>query len=282
MACPVLGDKSIIHRLRSLTMSDISTRRRWAGRSLLLASALALPLTASISYAESVQDAPPAPQVAEAPRAPEAPGVAVQPPAAPAAPEAPRLASSDEAFEMAFAEEEDGRELKQRVIVQTDIRGGEDGDVIIIKTKDKDGVVRVKEHKVNAFRFKDRDGKVMTEKEIEERTEWIEKQSEKIEREAEKMAERIELRFGEDFEGAVVKVECDSSDRFVTDTASEDGTMAIAICAESITKNAMAMALNSLKMARDAIKTERNLSEDQRKEALKAIDTEIARLDATT
>ncbi|RJY08758.1 M56 family metallopeptidase [Aurantiacibacter aquimixticola] len=51
MACPVLGEKSIIHRLRSLTMTDISPRRRRIGIAALATTALALPLTASISYA---------------------------------------------------------------------------------------------------------------------------------------------------------------------------------------------------------------------------------------
>ena len=57
MACPVLGEKSIIQRLRSLSMADISSRRRMAGRTALVAGLLALPLTASITYA--------APSVAE-------------------------------------------------------------------------------------------------------------------------------------------------------------------------------------------------------------------------
>ncbi len=37
MACPVLGETSIIHRLRSLAMSDLTPRRRLAGRALLRA-----------------------------------------------------------------------------------------------------------------------------------------------------------------------------------------------------------------------------------------------------
>ncbi|MFO6447497.1 M56 family metallopeptidase [Erythrobacter sp. NE805] len=79
MACPVLGEKSIIHRLRSLKMSDLSSRRRWAGRALLGAGLLALPLTASISYAAQDED------VLEAPEPPAPPA----PPAAPDAPPAP-------------------------------------------------------------------------------------------------------------------------------------------------------------------------------------------------
>ncbi|WP_271078056.1 M56 family metallopeptidase [Aurantiacibacter sp. MUD61] len=62
MACPVLGEKSIIHRLRSLTMSDISSTRRKLGIAAITTTALALPLTASISYAapdEAEQDRDP-------------------------------------------------------------------------------------------------------------------------------------------------------------------------------------------------------------------------------
>lgn len=87
MACPVLGDKSVIERLRSLSMSDITPRRRMAGRTLLGAALLALPATATIAYAENArqeapQDAPDAPEPPLPPDAPAAP----QPPEAPAAP----------------------------------------------------------------------------------------------------------------------------------------------------------------------------------------------------
>lgn len=52
MACPVLGEKSIIHRLRSLTLDDVSASRRKLGLGAIATSALlALPMTASIGYA---------------------------------------------------------------------------------------------------------------------------------------------------------------------------------------------------------------------------------------
>lgn len=61
MACPVLGEKSIIHRLRSLTMSEIPSGRKKLGIAAIATTALAaLPLTASISYAQN--DAPKAPE----------------------------------------------------------------------------------------------------------------------------------------------------------------------------------------------------------------------------
>lgn len=53
-AAPMTGrvlDEKWIHRLRSLAMSNLSSRRRLVGRALLGAGLLALPLTASITYA---------------------------------------------------------------------------------------------------------------------------------------------------------------------------------------------------------------------------------------
>lgn len=100
---PLLGEKSIIHRLRSLTMTDVPPRRRWAGRLMLAGAVIALPLTASISYAEQrgrlpQPPAPPAPPAAPlapvaplAPAAPDAPDVSAVPqvPAAPLVPTVP-------------------------------------------------------------------------------------------------------------------------------------------------------------------------------------------------
>lgn len=85
MACPVLGDKSIVHRLRSLAMSDISPRRRTIGQwSLAACAALALPLTATVVYAG--QDAPVPPTAPAPPTPPSAPAA----PEAPAGPQAPK------------------------------------------------------------------------------------------------------------------------------------------------------------------------------------------------
>ena len=82
MACPVLGDRSIVQRLRSLSMNDLSVRRRWAGRLLIGAAAIALPLTGSISYAQD--------EVAPLPPAP------VAPPAAPAPPSPIEIVTSED------------------------------------------------------------------------------------------------------------------------------------------------------------------------------------------
>lgn len=72
MACPmagsgpgsILGEKSIIHRLRSLTMSDVPSSRRKLGLAAIAGTALVtLPLTASITYAQP--EAPEAPDASE-------------------------------------------------------------------------------------------------------------------------------------------------------------------------------------------------------------------------
>lgn len=86
LACPVAGEKSIVHRLRSLTMTEPSRRRRFAGRTLVAIGALALPLTATVTYAQMSAATPPEPPAP--PAAPEAPTAPV-PPAPPAAPDAP-------------------------------------------------------------------------------------------------------------------------------------------------------------------------------------------------
>ncbi|MXO64690.1 M56 family metallopeptidase [Altericroceibacterium endophyticum] len=90
MACPVLGEKSIIHRLRSLARDDLTPRRRVLGRSLIGAAALVLPFTASISYADSqVQDMPAAPSAPPAPSAEPVSSTLQAPVSSPIAPQAP-------------------------------------------------------------------------------------------------------------------------------------------------------------------------------------------------
>jgi beta-lactamase regulating signal transducer with metallopeptidase domain len=112
LACAVVGEKSIVHRLRSLTMTQPSPRRRLAGRALIAAAVLALPLSATITYA--------APDAVDPPAPPEAP-------AAPAAPEAPRQVRS-----IVIVDQQDGADpadakLKTRVITR-------DGQTIVFKT----------------------------------------------------------------------------------------------------------------------------------------------------
>lgn len=75
MAGPLSGDKPIIHRLKALLRNDVPERRKGLGRSLFAAAVIAVPTTASVTYA--AVEAPEAPQPPVAPEkhvAPAAPG----------------------------------------------------------------------------------------------------------------------------------------------------------------------------------------------------------------
>ncbi|UYH55973.1 M56 family metallopeptidase [Qipengyuania sp. SS22] len=104
MACPVLGDKSIIHRLRSLPMTDDSRRRRFAVRGAVVAAVFTLPMTASIGYAEVISASPEESFALQTPVAPP-------PPFAPVAPEAPESVIEFVAIEQGFERAERQREL---------------------------------------------------------------------------------------------------------------------------------------------------------------------------
>ena len=90
MAGPLKGDKPIVHRLKALVRNDVPERHRLVGRSLFAASVIAVPLTATVTYA--AVEVPEAPAAPEAPQPPEA----VQAPEGAEAPEAP-LAPADAA-----------------------------------------------------------------------------------------------------------------------------------------------------------------------------------------
>lgn len=270
MACPVLGDKSIIHRLRSLTMSDISARRRWGFRSLLLAGALAVPLTASISYAEDTPEPPEAPQAPESPAWPE-------PPEAPDAPDAPEVPMADGSI-VYMDVDDNGRAIERRIVLKRD-PDGEGGRKITMRKVDRDGKVTLEERIVPTFSFVDEKGRKVSEAEFERH---LEKAMQLKEKEFEEMGERIEremkIRFGEGAEARMMQLGCDGEEGVPSAITTADGAFAMAICAEGFAREARAVAAQSLAAARKAVEVDRNLTDEQCAEALKAIDDEIKRL----
>lgn len=114
LACPVVGEKSIIHRLRSLTMDQPSPRRRLFGRLLIGAGAFALPLTASITYAAS--------GAAEAP----------EPPAPPATPGAPPPPDGKVGRKIVIIDHEGGATIDDDKLVTRTIE--RNGKTIVLKT----------------------------------------------------------------------------------------------------------------------------------------------------
>ncbi|MCB2089089.1 MAG: M56 family metallopeptidase [Sphingomonadaceae bacterium] len=255
MACPVLGEKSIIHRLRSLTMSDHSPRRRFAGKALLAGAIVALPLTASISYAEApVPGAPAAPAAPAAPLAPAAP----QPPAPPAPP---------------------------ALLAQSAADAPEDGDhkVFVVKVEEEDagpdGEKRVERRE---RRIVLKNGEKLS---PEQRAEFEKKYGidfDAIEKDAraegkaaqrEVRVARMEFRGEDGAKPIKIEVRCESDgDGMVNEWVDDDGNKHIAICKTQVA----AQALAGLKEARKTIAKDLNLEDDVRAKALQAIDEKIA------
>ena len=98
-------------------MTDLSNRRRRAGRLLVGAAALALPLTASITYAQDAGPNPPAPPVPPTASAAPLPPIAPTAPANPLAPEAPLPPVAGEPRIVIDEESPDGTRKERRVMV---------------------------------------------------------------------------------------------------------------------------------------------------------------------
>lgn len=253
MACPVLGDKSIIQRLRSLNMSDQSPRRHMAGRALLGAAVLALPLTASISYAESAVPAPPA--------APAAPKVTVAPPAPPAAPLPPVAALAQEIA---------------KIDPDTEVIESEDGRTVIIKRDyDTDGDGK-KEKRVEKIKIINK-GEKMSEEELEvmmkelrsglAEADTVIKDIPNIVKEA-----MVDIDMDTNGQRTVVKMECrGNSDEVASVEEAEGKIKKVYMCQSRI----MAQALEGLKEARKEIAKDKEMSEEIRSSILEALDEQI-------
>lgn len=259
MACPVLGQKSIIHRLRSLAMTDITPRRRMAGRALLTIGVLALPLTASITYAERLraQDAP------DAPLPPENSVAAPVAPEAPPAPDAPIVVR-----EIEITRDGDGKPVRKVTVVRRE-RQPADGEA-----KSEDHAEIERHAKVERYEFK---GPSEAEwARIREMTREHMKDAEKAMaearvagREAQRLA-RIEMHAA-DFPRTRFMVKCDTS----ASAQAGSTAMAKAICGAQ----GKAKAAAGIREARDAIANESTMSAEVRAEVLAALDAEIARLE---
>ncbi len=269
MACPVLGERSIVHRLRSLSMSEMSRRRRWFGRALVGASALALPLTASISYAAAqVQPVQPAP-----------PADTVLPPApvAPTAPEAPEAAPPGAG---AF------------VLQRQDVQGGQNERQIYRFALSRDGAGPPNPPNPPAPpapRFEFRGLGDPTDPDFEASMEKFEREMEKWSREMEDWGEKFGEQYAAQAESyALAAAEagrrmpevvesCDAGERARTTTA--DGRPRIVICEREIEAMAHAGALAGLRGARASIAHNSQIGKDVQREILADLDDEIERIE---
>ncbi|EAQ30378.1 ankyrin-related protein [Erythrobacter sp. NAP1] len=259
MACPVLGEKSIIHRLRSLKMNDTPKSRRLAGRLMLGAAVVALPLTASISYAASEAPLPPAP--------PAPPSVSVAPPASPAAPIAPAAPLVQE------IEEVDPD-------VDVDVEVSEDGtrseNVFVIRTE-SDGDSRV--HVQRWVEENEWTSEGMSEEERERIIIEMREELAEAKKELDELPEILEEAMA-DMEAAeaevrtVIRMSCDSSsDEVATTVENADGTRVVKLCQARV----MASALEGLKQARAEIARSRDMTAEMRERVVRELDQQIER-----
>ena len=300
MACPVLGDKSIIHRLKSLPMDDGSRGRRLAARGAVAAALLAVPMTASISYAEPVA-APEAPAAPFAPTAPVAAAFAApDAPPAPAAPDAPPAPEKPDAREFIAAQE---RRIEREFIrAERDIERAE-REI----ERARETVARVERDPARHARWDGRNWDQMSDKEkrafkkemaqlrkdladggkVQRELQQIEaRQVDRAEsrREvqvalAEAHAEAAQVRAEAVAEKAVasapkVVMKCLDKDRAVTTKVDAKGRTTMYVC-ESYGDM---VALKALKHTRKSIASDSKWSDDTRAEILADIDAEIARL----
>ncbi|MCA0911241.1 M56 family metallopeptidase [Qipengyuania gaetbuli] len=277
MACPVLGDKSIIHRLRSLNMSDISPRRRLAGRATLASAFLAVPLTASVCFAEAA--AAPTP-----PAAPEAPLTWVMPvpaaPLAPPAPDAPPAPEVDEDVDVDIDIQQDGEvRVERRVIVD------KDGERRVVRrfrrdmSEEERAELEADLAEMEADLAEMRADTAMSHANMRREITLAvaEAHAEASEARAEAMAAAGEAIAMSDIARASaprVVMKCKDKTNIVATEVDGKGRTTMFVCEA----NADKIALTAVKSARKAIAADRNLSDSERAEALRAIDKEIAEL----
>ena len=268
MACPVLGDKSIIHRLRSLTMTEISPRRRMASRALLVGGALALPLTASITYAETIGQEIEVPT----PPAPPSPSAA---PDAPLPPTPPQPGEFDDETREEIAEMEQELDEMQDEVAEVEREIVKDGQRQVIRIRRSgspdDGAKTVE--RVITVRKLDKDpaDRAAMDKVF---SEFRSKHGE-LEIDAEAMRASVEAIMASS--PRVVTGCFDGQKDTVATRIEADGRKTMVVCQA----NAFSMARNSIMMARRAIARDPSLSDEARTEALRSMDEALAEVEAS-
>ena len=269
MACPVLGEKSIVHRLRSLKMSNMSVRRRLAGRVMVGASLIALPLTASISYAEEAAfpepPLPPTPTLAMvAPAAPAAP-------AAPSAVAAPLPPAAPVPFAQPIESVDPGESDAARRVFEEEVEVKRK----VAKEKRELAKEKAEKHKRRSIEIRRSmsAGGQFSDEEIEEimvdvREGLVEAQ----EALAEARVEIERVKADKDGMRTKVKLKCKSDSDEVAEVVEHgNGQQTVYLCQARV----MAQALTGLREAREAIARNREITGKMRSELLETLDEQI-------
>ena len=237
-------------------MSEPSPRRRIAGRALLGAAVLALPLTASISYAAS-EVLSEVPEVSEVPEAPElpAPPTAPDAPTPPAPPAPPEILTIDPDGETQVIESQDGR------------------TVIIKRERSEDGETTT-ERQIKIIRRGDKMSAVEIEAlEAGLRTAMLEadKQLRDLPTIMRNAMVNIDLNDGEGTR-TILKMECRGNDDDIAKVEEgENGRSTVFLCHSRV----MAQAFEGLKKTREDIARDLDMPEEMRERMLRHFDEMI-------
>lgn len=253
-------------------MSQHSTRRQKAGRALLVAALVAVPLTATVSYAEgqSVEEAfsdgvnaPPAPPAPPSP--PAAPGAPEAPPAPPAPPEV----GPDDAVWHEIDEERtaDGKVTRtEKVYV---VKGGDK-----MSAEQREEMLReMREARTEAIHARDEAKQEAQHARAEARREMRVAIAEaaNARAEAEQALREVRLELENEGQGrTIVEMKCQGDD-IASHKTRNDGTNVVMICKSKV----MAEALAGLKEARAEIAKDTEMDAETRAEVLRSLDEQI-------
>lgn len=279
LACPILHEKSIVHRLRSLTMTEPTKTRRLAGRLLIGAAVLALPLTATITYAANEEDAPQAPEASEPPA----------PPAPPAAPDKQKVHKIVIIDNPGGSTLEDSK-LHTRVIERN-------GKTIVLKTKeplsDKEAEERIAKAEAgtmeaDAFVMHGPEGAHVTRNVVVIRKgdgkggEWSAKEGGNGGKSQNREVHTFTFTSGgagATSHGTQGEVSCSGGEAMRADAENNaDGKQRkahVMICSPAGDKTAR---LAAMRKARDKVASDPNLGEDLKKDVLSKLDAQIERM----
>lgn len=260
-------------------MTEISKRRRLAGRTGIAAALFALPMTASICYA-SASAAPEAPAAPAAPLPPEPPA----PPEAPAAPGTVEMELELADLDRDLAEIDRDLAEVDREVTETRTEDGKVERRVVIRRK-VDGEKSADGERHIERRIIRSDDTGMTLEERKEMQAEIREAMAEVRRtigENGEMHREIRMAMAEAMEASAaaranapqVKIACKDKENIVTSDTDKDGRATIFVCEA----NADRVALTAMKSARKAIEMDRNLSGEERAEALRALDAEIKRM----
>lgn len=262
-------------------MDNTTRNRRMAGRLMVGAALVALPLTATISYAASDVPAPPAP-----PAPPAVSSFGLAPPAPPAPPEAPEpplppeppLADQERIIVIDPDGEVSRADRQDRDLFIFEGRDETDKDVRLV-IRDGKGAsrwVQRFEHSGDGPLTDDQIEKILAgvRESLEEANRSLEDLPRVIE-EAQKEAEAARLRSG----AVRIEMKCDpDSDEPATKFKSDDGATIVRLCQARV----MEHALKGLREARREIQTSREMGLRQQQYALREMDRVIDRWEDAT